>query len=77
MVQFGPMEQTTFKASLRGWAGLYVWKLDQASRKPLTRLHAGALRRTVRGASSGHAYAVLPSHGIEAWGGARIRGLGV
>src|SRR5579871_947797 len=69
MVQFGSMEQTTFKATSRatskapshGWADLYAWQLDRASRTPLSRqLYAqvrsavlsGALRAGTRMPSS-------------------------
>jgi GntR family transcriptional regulator/MocR family aminotransferase len=65
MVQFCSMEQTTFKATLKppseGWAELYAWQLDRASRTPLSRqLYAqvrsavlsGALRAGTRMPSS-------------------------
>jgi GntR family transcriptional regulator/MocR family aminotransferase len=37
MVQFCSMKQTTFRASPQGWADLYAWQLDRASRTPLPR----------------------------------------
>jgi DNA-binding transcriptional regulator YhcF (GntR family) len=62
MVQFGSMEQTTFgRASSRGWADLYAWQLDRASRTPLSRqiymqvrsaVLSGALRAGARMPSS-------------------------
>jgi GntR family transcriptional regulator / MocR family aminotransferase len=61
MVQFCSMEQTTFKPSSRGWADLYTWQLDRASRTPLSRqiymqvrsaVLSGALRAGTRVPSS-------------------------
>jgi hypothetical protein len=39
MVQFWPLQQTTFPMTTisRGWADLYAWQLDRASRTPLSR----------------------------------------
>src|SRR5215467_6857560 len=41
MVQFRSLQQTTcrtpFPMTSRGWADLYAWQLDRASRTPLTR----------------------------------------
>ena len=40
MVQFCSLEQTTFPTmttTSQGWADLYAWQLDRASRTPLSR----------------------------------------
>jgi hypothetical protein len=64
--------------TLRGWADLYAWELDQASRTPLTRqIYMLVRSAVVRRAPSGHPHAVHPGHGIEARRGARNRGFGV
>jgi GntR family transcriptional regulator/MocR family aminotransferase len=65
MVQFCQMEQTTSKATSKapsnGWADLYAWQLDRASRTPLARqiymqvriaVLSGALRAGTRVPSS-------------------------
>jgi GntR family transcriptional regulator / MocR family aminotransferase len=61
MVQFRSMEQTTFRATPQGWADLNAWKLDRASRMPLSRqiytqvrsaVQSGALRTGTRLPSS-------------------------
>jgi GntR family transcriptional regulator / MocR family aminotransferase len=36
MIQFCSMEQTTSRTASRGWADLYAWQLDRASRTPLS-----------------------------------------
>src|ERR1700738_2687253 len=65
MVHFRSLQQTTcsrlFPMTLRGWADLYAWELDRASRTPLTRqiyiqvrsaVLSGALRPGTRMPSS-------------------------
>ena len=65
MVHFCSLQQTTcsrfFPMTLRGWADLYAWQLDRASRTPLTRqiymqvrsaVLSGALRPGTRVLSS-------------------------
>src|SRR5208337_2410739 len=65
MVHFRSLQQTTcsrlFPMTLRGWADLYAWQLDRASRTPLTRqiyiqvrsaVLSGALRPGTRMPSS-------------------------
>jgi len=51
MVQFGSMEQTTSKATSkapsRGFADLYAWRLDRASRTPLSRQVYAQVRSAV------------------------------
>jgi len=74
MVQFGSIEQTTFsRASLRGWADLYAWQLDRASRTPLSRqiymqvrsaVLSGALRAMARACPHR-----APWHQNSAWRG--------
>jgi hypothetical protein len=65
MIHFRSSQQTIcgriFPMTLRGWADLYVWQLDRASRTPLTRqiymrvrsaVLSGALRPGTRMPSS-------------------------
>jgi GntR family transcriptional regulator / MocR family aminotransferase len=62
MVQFWSLQQTTFTmATAQGWADLYAWQLDRASRTPLSRqiymqvrsaVLSGALRAGARVPSS-------------------------
>ena len=65
--------------TLRGWADLYAWQLDRASRTPLKRQIYMQVRAAVLSGALrlGDAHAVLPGNGIEARRGACVRGSGV
>src|SRR5437867_3955225 len=54
MVQFCPLQQTTFRSDTnpmtttsQDWADLYAWQLDRASRTPLSRQIYMQVRRAV------------------------------
>ena len=83
MVHFRSQQQTTcrpiFPMTLPGWADLYAWQLDRASRTPLTRQIYMQVRSAVLSgaAPSRHPRAILPYDGIEAGRGAGVGCSGV
>lgn len=79
MVQFRSMEQTTFRTTPQGWADLYAWKLDRASRMPLSRQIYTQVRSAVQSGAlrTGNALTILARDGVATRRGAGVCGFGL